>query len=33
LGIVAGLVVITPACGFVTATGGMIIGVLAAVVP
>jgi len=32
-GIVAGLVVITPACGFVTATGAMIIGVLAAVVP
>ena len=32
-GIVAGLVVITPACGFVNATGAMIIGVLAAVVP
>jgi Amt family ammonium transporter len=32
-GIVAGLVVITPACGFVTATGAMIIGVLAAAVP
>ena len=32
-GIVAGLVVITPACGFVTAKGAMIIGVLAAVVP
>ncbi len=32
-GIVAGLVVITPACGFVTANGAMIIGVLAAVVP
>ena len=32
-GIVAGLVVITPACGFVTASGAMIIGVLAAVVP
>jgi Amt family ammonium transporter len=32
-GIVAGLVVITPACGFVTATGAMVIGVLAAVVP
>lgn len=32
-GIVAGLVVITPACGFVDATGAMIIGVLAAVVP
>jgi Amt family ammonium transporter len=32
-GIVAGLVVITPACGFVDATGSMIIGVLAALVP
>jgi ammonium transporter, Amt family len=32
-GIVAGLVVITPACGFVSATGAMIIGVLAAIVP
>jgi len=32
-GIVAGLVVITPACGFVTPTGGMIIGFLAALVP
>jgi Amt family ammonium transporter len=32
-GIVAGLVVITPACGFVSAKGGMIIGVLAGVVP
>ena len=32
-GIVAGLVVITPACGFVSANGAMIIGVLAAVVP
>ena len=32
-GIVAGLVVITPACGFVDATGAMIIGLLAAVVP
>ena len=31
--IVAGLVVITPACGFVDATGAMIIGVLAAIVP
>jgi len=29
-GAVAGLVVITPACGFVDATGGMIIGVAAA---
>jgi Amt family ammonium transporter len=32
-GIVAGLVVITPACGFVNATGAVTIGVLAAVVP
>jgi ammonium transporter, Amt family len=32
-GAVAGLVVITPACGFVTSTGAVIIGVLAAVVP
>jgi Amt family ammonium transporter len=32
-GIVAGLVVITPACGFVTAQGAMIIGILAGVVP
>ncbi len=32
-GIVAGLVVITPAAGFVNATGAMIIGVLAAIVP
>ena len=32
-GVVAGLVVITPACGFVDAKGAMIIGVLAAVVP
>ena len=32
-GIVAGLVVITPACGFVNATGAMIIGVAAGVVP
>jgi len=32
-GVVAGLVVITPACGFVNATGAMIIGVLAATVP
>ncbi len=32
-GAVAGLVVITPACGFVSTTGAMIIGVLAAVVP
>jgi len=32
-GIVAGLVVITPACGFVNANGAMIIGFLAALVP
>jgi Amt family ammonium transporter len=32
-GAVAGLVVITPACGFVNATGAVIIGVLAAAVP
>jgi Amt family ammonium transporter len=32
-GIVAGLVVITPATGFVNASGAMVIGVLAAVVP
>ncbi len=32
-GIVAGLVVITPACGYVTATSAVIIGVLAGVVP
>jgi Amt family ammonium transporter len=32
-GAVAGLVVITPACGFVNPTGAVIIGVLAAMVP
>jgi Amt family ammonium transporter len=32
-GAVAGLVVITPACGFVNATGAVIIGVFAGVVP
>ena len=32
-GIVAGLVVITPACGFVNATGAMVIGLLAGIVP
>jgi Amt family ammonium transporter len=32
-GIVGGLVVITPACGFVSTSGAMFIGVLAAVVP
>jgi Amt family ammonium transporter len=32
-GIVAGLVVVTPACGFITANGAMIIGVLAGIIP
>ena len=32
-GIVAGLVVVTPACGFITSGGAMIIGVLAGIVP
>ena len=32
-GAVAGLVVITPACGFVTPDGGMIIGVIAGTIP
>ena len=32
-GAVAGLVVITPACGFVTAKGAMVIGVAAGIVP
>ena len=32
-GIVAGLVVITPACGFVTPTGAVIIGVAAGIIP
>lgn len=32
-GIVGGLVVITPACGFVTANGAMIIGLLAGIIP
>jgi Amt family ammonium transporter len=32
-GAVAGLVVITPACGFVTANGSVIIGILAGLVP
>lgn len=32
-GVVAGLVVITPAAGFVTATGSVVIGVLAGIVP
>ena len=32
-GVVAGLVVVTPACGFITATGAVIIGILAGLVP
>ncbi|MBM3846948.1 MAG: ammonium transporter, partial [Verrucomicrobia bacterium] len=32
-GIVAGLVVVTPACGFINSTGAMIIGVVAGIVP
>ena len=32
-GAVAGLVVITPACGFVNATGSIIIGILAGIIP
>jgi ammonium transporter, Amt family len=32
-GIVAGLVVVTPACGFVDPSGAMIIGVLAGIIP
>ena len=32
-GVVAGLVVITPACGYVNATGAVIIGLLAGIVP
>ena len=32
-GAVAGLVVITPACGYVNPTGGMIIGVIAGTIP
>ena len=32
-GAVAGLVVITPACGFVTSTGAMIIGIVAGLIP
>jgi Amt family ammonium transporter len=32
-GAVAGLVVITPACGFVTANGAVIIGLLAGIIP
>jgi Amt family ammonium transporter len=32
-GVVAGLVVVTPACGFINATGAIIIGVLAGLIP
>jgi Amt family ammonium transporter len=32
-GIVAGLVVVTPACGFITAGGAMVIGVAAGIIP
>jgi Amt family ammonium transporter len=32
-GAVAGLVVVTPACGFITASGAIVIGVLAGVIP
>ncbi len=32
-GIVAGLVVVTPACGFITPNGAMVIGILAGIVP
>jgi len=32
-GIVAGLVVVTPACGFITANGAMVIGLLAGIIP
>jgi Amt family ammonium transporter len=32
-GAVAGLVVITPACGFVNTSGAVIIGILAGIVP
>jgi Amt family ammonium transporter len=32
-GIVGGLVVITPACGFVNATGAVVIGLLAGIIP
>lgn len=32
-GIVAGLVVVTPACGFITTGGAMIIGIVAGIVP
>ncbi|MBS0659426.1 MAG: ammonium transporter, partial [Verrucomicrobia bacterium] len=32
-GVVAGLVVVTPACGFITASGAMVIGLLGGLVP
>ncbi len=32
-GVVAGLVVVTPACGFITPTGAIIIGIFAGVIP
>lgn len=32
-GVVAGLVVVTPACGFITTSGAMVIGIVAGVVP
>jgi Amt family ammonium transporter len=32
-GVVAGLVVVTPACGFITANGAILVGVLAGLVP
>lgn len=32
-GVVAGLVVVTPACGFITASGAIVIGIIAGVVP
>src|SRR5207302_6353883 len=32
-GAVAGLVVVTPACGFINATGAIIIGLLAGIIP
>jgi Amt family ammonium transporter len=32
-GVVAGLVVVTPACGFITASGAIIVGILAGLVP
>jgi len=32
-GVVAGLVVVTPACGFITTSGAMVIGIVAGVIP